>query len=408
MNAEAQSVCGESTVAESTVGTSRRVPVKGLSRLSTYIRGKEILILGPGNVGKSKFAQYLRLATLDPEGKREMTYAITRSPAFVVALGPQEGRVLRVRRTVDVPGQVGPHHHALLVARRRPHAVIIILDCSCDPRGMLRWLCLFCSALDSVLRKAAPVARRLQEMVVILNKRDKIDDREFAKLRQAVRKALERFLLVVWGEERVRSIPILECISVRTERGTALIEGVVAQLAQRLGGRQDQPGAAAGPKLVVVSPAGPRPCPSRPPCRGAPTPASSPEHSDPATQGSPVRCTKDVPSEPAGPYAEAQSELTPEVSSGSEKPGPIDSGSLPSDLVQVMTAWPKLPEHIKATVLALVGTAGRQECQADPGSLPSDLAQVVTAWPRVPDHIKAAVLALIGTAGRDEPTNPEA
>ena len=205
-----------------------------------------------------------------------MTYAVTKSPAFVLGVGGEEGFELKVRRTVDTCGQVGPLQHALLVARRQPHAVIVMLDCSVDPRSMLRWFCLFCDALDSILRKVPSARRRLQELVVILNKRDKIDDREFVKLRQAVRKALERFLTVVWGAERVRSIPILECVSVRTGRGTALIDGVIAQLAERLAGRQDRPGAAVGPRIVAVSPAGPHPGPSRPSSKPAATPASPP------------------------------------------------------------------------------------------------------------------------------------
>jgi len=254
MDAEAQTICGESTCVALTVETARRAPAKGLTRLSTFLRGKEILILGPGSVGKTKFAQYLRLGALDPEGKREMTYAVTRSPAFVLGLGQEEGVVLKVRRTVDTPGQVGPLQHALLVARRRPHAVVVMLDCSADPLSTLRWFCLFCDALDAVLRRASYVARRLQEMVVILNKRDKISDKDFAKLRQAVGRALERFLLVVWGEERVHAIPILECISIQTGRGTALIDEVTAQLIERLVGRQGQPDAAAGTRLTVLSP----------------------------------------------------------------------------------------------------------------------------------------------------------
>jgi hypothetical protein len=300
MHTEPQAICVESTVVEGSgpqghnaalgspsqtrsiafgvpdapVETPRRVPVKGFARLAAYLRGKELLILGPGNTGKTKFAQYLRLATLDPEGIREMTYAVTKSPAFVLGVGGEEGFELKVRRTVDTCGQVGPLQHALLVARRRPHMVIVMLDCSVDPRSMLRWFCLFCDALDSVLRKLPPVARRLEEMVVILNKRDKIDDREFAKLRQAVRKALERFLTVVWGAKRVRSIPILECISVRTERGTALIDGVIAQLAERLAGRQDRRAAVAGRRPVAVSLVGPHPGPSRPSYGPAPIPSS--------------------------------------------------------------------------------------------------------------------------------------
>ncbi len=230
---------------------------KGL-RLAAFLRGKELLIVGPGNSGKTKFAQYLRLAALDPEGIREMTYAVTKSPAFVLSIGGGEGVELNVRRAVDTCGQVGPLQHALLVVRRRPHVVIVMLDCGVDARSMLRWLCLFCDALDSVLRKVPSAHGRLQEIVVILNKRDKIDDREFAQLRQAVRKALERFLSVVLGEARVRSIPILECISVRTSRGTALIDRAIGQLTERLAKRQHPSAAPAGPRLVVLSPARPR------------------------------------------------------------------------------------------------------------------------------------------------------
>jgi hypothetical protein len=280
MKAEAQTISGESTIPESSGAESnpvdsigeapRPAAVRGLARLATYLCGKEILILGPGNAGKTKFAQYLRLACLDPEGKREMTYAVTRSPAFVVDLGRQEGLVLRVRRAVDTPGQVGPLQHAILVARRKPHAVIVILDCSGDPLATLRWFCLFCNALDSVLRKVPAVARRLQEMVVILNKRDKIADKEYHKLRQAARKVLERFLTVAWGEVRIQAIPIKECISVQSEHGTALIDGVITQLIERLIGRQIPPGAGVGPRLVTISPGGPAAGPA-----GKPGPASS-------------------------------------------------------------------------------------------------------------------------------------
>jgi GTP-binding protein EngB required for normal cell division len=276
MHTESQAIGGESTAVDAPVEALRRVPVKGFARLAAFLRGKEILIVGPGNAGKSKFAQYLRFAALDPEGVREMTYALTKSPTFVLGVGGEEGFELKVRRTVDTCGQVGPLQHALLVARRQPHAVIIILDCGADPRSMLRWLCLFCDALDSILRKLPSARRRLQEIVVILNKRDKIDDGEFAKLHQAVRKALERFLTVVWGAHRIRAIPIVECISVWTERGTALIDGVIAQLAERLGGRQDRSGTAVGQRIVAVSPAGPHPGPSGLLGRPAATPSSPP------------------------------------------------------------------------------------------------------------------------------------
>ena len=217
------------------VKTTRRIPVRGLSRLTTYARGKEILILGPGSAGKTKFAQYLQLGALDPEGQREMTYCVTKSPAFVVNVGQEQGLMLEVRRAVDTPGQVGPVQHANLVADRQPHALIVMLDCSNAMSSTVRWLRLFSNSLDTVLRRRSYVARRLEAIVVLLNKRDKISSTDVAQLRQAVREVLLQQLSVALGVERVRSIPILECISARTKQGTALIDEAIGHLAERLG-----------------------------------------------------------------------------------------------------------------------------------------------------------------------------
>jgi signal recognition particle receptor subunit beta len=229
MDAEAQTIG-----VEWSVEMMRRTLATWFSRLTTYVRGKEILIVGPGSAGKTKFAQYLRWGALDPEGQRDMTYGITKSPAFVMGIGREQGLTLRVRRAVDTPGQVGPRQHAKLVGRRKPHAVVVMLDCSSNILATVRWLCLFCDSLDTVLRRGSYAARGLNEIVVLLNKRDQIDNGESDELRQAVRQVLNQYLSVPLGVERVSSIPILDCVSVQTGRGTTLIDGVIAQLTERL------------------------------------------------------------------------------------------------------------------------------------------------------------------------------
>ena len=213
--------------------TTRRIPLRGLSRLGVYARGKEILILGPGRAGKTKFTQYLQLGVLDAEGQRDMTYGVTKSPAFVVSIGGPQGLTFEVRRAVDTPGQVGPARHASLVGQREPHALIIVLDCSSAISSTIRWLRLFCSRLDTILRRGSYVVRRLKAIVVVLNKRDKTGGTESTQLREAVTEVLHQHLSVPLGIDRVRSIPILECISVRTKQGTALIDEVISQLAER-------------------------------------------------------------------------------------------------------------------------------------------------------------------------------
>ncbi len=216
------------------VRSMRRGKPRGLYAFITRALGKEILVLGPSTAGKSKFTEYLRLGTLDPEGQREMTYRVRKTPAFTVGLGREQGVTLKIRRAVDTPGQVGPVEHAALVGRRKPHAVIVVLDSSKATVMTTMWLHLFCDRLDTVLRRRFTAKRRLSEVMVLLNKRDKIDGADFNRLREEVAAVLQKHLAVVFGAERVRSIPIMECVSVQTEEGPVLIDRVVSKLTERL------------------------------------------------------------------------------------------------------------------------------------------------------------------------------
>ncbi len=214
-----------------------RISPRRISWLRTYATGKELLILGPSGAGKTTFAEYLRLGILEPEGKQEMTYAITKSPTFSVAVGPEGTLILKVRRAVDPPGQVGPLQHATLVGRRKPHAVIVMLDASKTVSATISWLRLFCDRLDTVLRKKPSAQRRLSEIVVVLNKRDKINKKRSDKVKRDVQKVLSRYLSVVLGTTRACSIPVSECISVRTKPRRVSIDDVITDLAARLAGQ---------------------------------------------------------------------------------------------------------------------------------------------------------------------------
>ena len=216
--------------------TVRRGTPKGLARLRTYAKGKEILVVGPSTAGKSKFAEYLQLGRLHPEGEREMTYGLTKSPTFVLTLGTDGRLVLNVRRTVDTPGQTGPVQHASLVGQRKPHAVVIMIDSSKPVAATVNWLRLFCNRLDTVLRKSHPARKKLREIIVVLNKRDKVSDDESEELTAKVRDVLKQYLSVILGAEQAKTIPVLECISIQTSEGSALIDNVLTCLAEQLAG----------------------------------------------------------------------------------------------------------------------------------------------------------------------------
>jgi energy-coupling factor transporter ATP-binding protein EcfA2 len=202
-------------------------------RLATFLTGKQLLIVGPSSAGKTKFAQYLRLGLLDPEGKREMTYAVTEWPTFVIQMG-QHGLILNIRRAVDTPGQVGPLQQASLVGKHRPHLLIIVLDCTKTVENSSQWLALFASRLDTVLRFNWAARRRLTNLMVLLNKRDKVGGRKPVLLTEAVRRILKDNLSVVLSASRAAAVPILECVSVQSPLGTTLIDQVIAELVRQL------------------------------------------------------------------------------------------------------------------------------------------------------------------------------
>ena len=214
----------------------RRGTPRGLARLRTFAKGKEILVLGPSTAGKSKFAEYLQFGRLHPEGEREMTYRLTKSPTFTLTLGADGRFVLNVRRTVDTPGQTGPVQHASLVGERKPHAIVIMLDCSKPLSTTVNWLRLFCNRLDTVLRRGHHIRKKISEIVVVLNKRDKITAAECEEFTARVREVLTRHLSVILGADRAKTLPILECISIQTSEGPVLIDAVLAHLAEQLAG----------------------------------------------------------------------------------------------------------------------------------------------------------------------------
>ena len=50
----------------------------------------------------------------------------------------------------------------------------------------------------------------------------------------------------------------------------------------------------------------------------------------------------------------AKSQLTPQLTPDSRKGNEIDTQNMPDDLAEIVTVWPKLPEHIKQAIKALL------------------------------------------------------
>ncbi|MHC4640522.1 MAG: hypothetical protein ACYS32_02680 [Planctomycetota bacterium] len=82
---------------------------------------------------------------------------------------------------------------------------------------------------------------------------------------------------------------------------------------------------------------------------------------EPPTHGFSVRCPENVSVENTKTCETAETQLTPQLTPKSPKHPEIDTPNLPPDLAEIVAVWPKLPEHIKAAIKALVQTSKEQQ-----------------------------------------------
>ena len=73
---------------------------------------------------------------------------------------------------------------------------------------------------------------------------------------------------------------------------------------------------------------------------------------EPPTHGFSVRCGKNISTSKTSTCESTKEQLTPQLTPKSPK----QAQKLPSDLAEIVAVWPELPEHIKASIKALVQT----------------------------------------------------
>ncbi len=106
----------------------QRVAPGGIEKVVNWIRGSEILIVGQARAGKTSFIDYFQYGILDFEDETEKTYQIEITPTFKIKMGRNTSLELKVKKGVDVPGQIGAIEHANIAYSRNPHAIVVILD----------------------------------------------------------------------------------------------------------------------------------------------------------------------------------------------------------------------------------------------------------------------------------------
>ena len=142
---------------------------------------------------------------------------------------------LRIRRTVDVPGQTGPVDHANLIRERRPHAILIVLDGGTPSSQCPTWLDPFCERVDYLLRQDKRLQKKIKGIFVALNKRDAIRrTTDFEARKRKVRECLVGGLSEVFGKQTAKRIPIMPTIAVQTKYESKLIDALIRRIAKEI------------------------------------------------------------------------------------------------------------------------------------------------------------------------------
>jgi hypothetical protein len=215
-----------------------RPAINGIARVHTWVTGNEILILGPARAGKSSFSEYLQYGLLEPEQETATTILPHKSASFRLKVGKGSSFEMKVKRAVDVAGEIGPIEHARLVEDRKPHAVVVVLDLDAPIGGRARnatspWVTKFCRHLKQRLAETPKMKKRLRSIVFIANKRDKVDETTATQRMAIYKEIIRKHLGEAFGPLSESGF-VLPCILVRNPRGTELADAVVSRIARSL------------------------------------------------------------------------------------------------------------------------------------------------------------------------------
>jgi hypothetical protein len=229
---------GGATLIKVGVAIIQRVAPSGIALIKSWVKGKEVLIIGQARAGKTTFRDYLQYGLFEDEKETSKTVDIMPSARFNVKMGRDATLELSVKRALDVPGQIGPIEHANLVIKHRPHAVIIMTDLTRPLQGeshhsSATWLLEFCKHLESRWRVKRGRGNRIRSIIIVLNKSDKVDIKKVENRRKLFRKITDAELRDARGQ-MLDEIAIMSCTLVTNPEGTKLADSIITHLAKAL------------------------------------------------------------------------------------------------------------------------------------------------------------------------------
>lgn len=218
--------------------------------LRVRLQGKELLIVGPPNSGKSSICEYLIYGELRrPERNRQSTLEVEKHKPVSLEVGDQKRLDFRLKRTLDVPGQYLPRGmelsdlqndadrlraygraHAEMFLDRSPDVLLIVLDIAQVAKGQLSWLEGFSEKLFEDEERALAAIDALSCLHFALNKYDLIAKADFEKAREKVSDVMVAAKPEL--KEKIERLPILPSNGMQTEYGKEYINYLIYEVAR--------------------------------------------------------------------------------------------------------------------------------------------------------------------------------
>lgn len=199
--------------------------------------GNKILVVGPGEAGKTSIIDFITYGVLEDDRPHEKTiYEKTNKIKHSYKLGRNNSLVLRIKKTTDLPGQSGPESHANLVGKYKPDILIVVLDSSLkmEHEDLSGWMNLFTERLNDLLIEKPKLKKKHLEIFVALNKRDKVKRSiDYDARKRRVKKIFEENLTIK-GKQYSNNIPIVSTIAVQTDNGTKSLDSLIQKIARRI------------------------------------------------------------------------------------------------------------------------------------------------------------------------------
>lgn len=238
-----ESAAGAAAIEASFAIVERMAPT-GINLIKSWLQSKVILVVGQSRAGKTTFIDYLHYGLFEDEKETERTKREIGTARFDVKMGRDAALEVSVKKVIDIAGQIGPTAHADLVLKYRPHVIIILTDLTTpvdiqgeSDRTSGAWLLEFCNHLEAAWRVKGGKGNRTKSMIVIMNKRDKVNAQELIDRRIQFRKILDTELREARGRT-LNEIAIMPCTLVSNPNGTKEVDSVIAHFAKALAQKQ--------------------------------------------------------------------------------------------------------------------------------------------------------------------------